>query len=229
MRKIYAGFVAFGLALSPSLYAESGAGSIVGKVGTLGVGLEYMYPVHNKVNIGVGVNKYTKKSDLNESGVQYNADLDFGSVSLLGHFHPAGNNFRISSGIFYNNNQISVTAKPGSNARYDFGGMTYNASDIASATGVIDFKSIAPYLGIGWGSSPDKVRKSFSFNADLGILFQGSPDVSLNVSCVATICNSLNDLKNLNDAVAREETELQDELDDYKIYPVLSLGASWSF
>ena len=127
-------------------------GSVVAKVGTLGGGLEYIHPVHDKINVGIGVNYFTHDLDKEFDDVAYEAELDIFSVSLLGHFHPWPNGFRLSAGVLYNGNELSVDARP-TGGSYEFGGVNFDARDVGTANGSIDFNSFAPYVGIGWGNA----------------------------------------------------------------------------
>src|SRR5918992_1025302 len=78
-------------------------------------------------------------------------------------------------------------------------------------------RSAAPYLGIGYGRV---AGAGVNFYADLGIMFQGSPQVSLAANCTTPgpACTSL------QNQVAAERARLQDEVDRFKYYPVLNIG-----
>lgn len=74
-------------------------------------------------------------------------------------------------------------------------------------------------LGIGWGNTVEQ-NQNQSFSFDLGVIFQGSSDVRLRkTSSVAGLDTSLR----------AEEQQLEQSLDDFDIYPVLSLGVAWKF
>ncbi len=78
------------------------------------------------------------------------------------------------------------------------------------------FRETVPYLGIGFGSAakaPGRVR----FVLDLGVLQQGSGDVTIRSS------------KNLvsPDDLQQEETTIENDIEDYKLWPVLAFGISF--
>ena len=82
-------------------------------------------------------------------------------------------------------------------------------------------KTATPYLGIGYG---DISRKGLSFFMDLGVMFQGTPDLDLRVSCGSTArCDEL------RRDVREEERELREDLDKFKHYPVLNLGLAFGW
>ena len=55
---------------------------------------------------------------------------------------------------------------------------------------------------------------------------QGSPDVTLtpNYGTLTAILKTT-----LDNDIAKEQKDLQDELDDYKVYPVISFGVTYTF
>jgi len=49
-------------------------GTVIGKFGLLGGGLEYVYPISPKFAVGVGYNGLSLDGDIEESGIDYKAD-----------------------------------------------------------------------------------------------------------------------------------------------------------
>ena len=74
--------------------------------------------------------------------------------------------------------------------------------------------SVVPYLGVGYGNV---WTAGVNFYFDLGVMFQGTPQVSLNCSPgAAALC-------------AGEEERVREEVKRYKYYPVLNLGITIGF
>ena len=105
--------------------------------------------------------------------------------------------------------------------------MTYTPGQIGSLTGDMSFNSIAPYIGIGWGNPAEK-EKTWGLVTDIGMLIQGSPKTSLVGLCGASIAGTPVCTQLQND-VAAENVKLQSSLHNYKIWPVVSVGASYHF
>ncbi len=116
--------------------------------------------------------------------------------------------------------EIEVDSK--ATASYQIGDTTYNAGEVGTLKGKIDFNDIAPYLGLGWDTSFGK-DKGFGFLFELGAIYQGSPDVDL--SADGLLANDQTFQNNL----AKEEENMQSDVDDYKFYPVVSLGLNYRF
>ncbi len=225
MKKMLISVVALGmLSLAQPAIAENSNGIGI-KAGTLGLGAEYTHSFNDYLNMRAGVNWLNWEHDFSTDDVSYKGDLQLQSFSLLADYHPFGNGFRLTGGALYNGNTVDVTAKPTAGS-YSINGVRYPAAAINSITGEVSFSSIAPYLGLGWGRDAQS-NSHWSFNFDLGILYQGEADPDINGHCSpmlpAAACAHFQ--KNL----AVEEQKIKDEVNDIKIYPVISFGVTYNF
>jgi hypothetical protein len=211
----------FTLVISSAGY---GQGTSVGvKAGTLGAGLEIERALGDSFGARVGVNYFTYDYSGTEDDVSYNFDLNLQTVSLLLDWHPFKGTFRLSGGLMINGNDIDSTADLVPTESYNIGDSTFTAADLGTLTGKFDFNNVAPYLGLGWNTSFGSDRR-WAFLCDLGVLFQGSPNVDL-TSTGGIQSNNPFFLSEL----AKEEQNLQDDLDEYKYYPVVAIGLSYVF
>lgn len=190
------------------------------KGGTLGVGVEGEYSFNKYLGARIGGNYFKYSYDGETDDVNYDVDLSLRTVSALVDVHPFKGSFRISAGAFYNGNEMDATAT--SKDEYEIGGHTYQADQLGTLTGTVDYKKIAPYLGLGWDTCFGK-ESGFGFYCDLGAVFQGSPEAELVAN--GPIANDPDFQKDL----LIEEGKLQDDLDDYKVYPFVALGLSYRF
>jgi hypothetical protein len=113
-----------------------------------------------------------------------------------------------------NRNGIDLKARPTDDV--EIGNTTYTPAQAGTLRGNVDFNDTAPYFGIGYGSAakgPKRVRFAF----DLGVLQQGSGDVSISSS--SRLVSS--------DDLRQEEADLEDDIDNYKLWPVIALGISF--
>lgn len=216
-------FVLFATASAATAHAASAA--VAAEVGTTGLGLHLTLPVAERINARIGFGALSLSDTRNIDDVEYDVDLKLNTVNALLDFYPmAQSSFRVTAGLAYNGNELDVTARP-TNSTYVFNGQTYDASLAGTVDGRIDFRSTAPYLGIGWGNALDQ-RSRWKFTSDFGVLFQGSPRTSLasnNCQLGAVLCNQLaGDL-------AAENEELRDKADSFKFFPVIRVGISYSF
>lgn len=205
---------------NPAIAGGRHAGTF--KVGTLGVGAEYVTDMNARTNLKFGVNGFNYSYDSSEGGVDYDFDLKLFSVAALVDYHPSAGSFRLTGGLLFNGNKIEATGKPTGAATYTIGATTYTSAQVGTLAGDIEFKSVAPYIGIGFGNALSADGNT-SFVFDLGVVFQGSPDVTLSADgLLATNAAFMTDLK-------KEEQDLQSGIDSFEFYPVVSLGFSYRF
>ncbi len=219
---------------------ESKGISVAGKVSTLGLGLELKYPLHDKFNGRLALNQYDKSWNKTKSGINYTGDLELGTYGLIGDWHPADNGFRLSVGVFSNGNKITARA---AQQQFTLRNHAYTGKLNVQA----EFKSLVPYLGLGWSS---RKKSGLSFDFEVGALFQGTPMLSANgtagtnnINCNFTVntsgtaavtgdncANAQTTARvNLKDDLEAEYRELAEDLDDFKLYPVLSFGIQYRF
>lgn len=187
---------------------------VTGKAGTLGIGVEVTKSLIPMVNVRGGINFFDHTLNRTEGGNDYDFDLKLKSFSILVDLHPIpGRGFRISGGVVFNDNHIDMLGL--ASGTYSIGNRTYTASDLGILTGTVDFEPIAPYLGIGWGNA---TSGRFGFALDVGLAFQGSPQVAL--SATGPVSSDPIFVQELN----RENRELEDDVREFKYYPVVSVG-----
>ena len=181
--------------------------------GTLGVGPELSWRVSDHVGIRgnatfLGISASPQSDDL-----EYRADLKLASYGGMIDLYPFGSSFRVSGGARINNNRATLDAELGDEATIDIGDGVYTADEVGTLSGKADFKKFAPMFTIGLGGSN---RRGFFFGADAGILLQGSVKVS-----EFTATGSLENDPQFRADLEQERRDLQEDLEKYKVYPVL--------
>jgi len=190
------------------------------KAGTLGVGPEVTYAFSERFSVRLGVNNITYGFTTTTSGVRYDADLDLVNTTLLLDWHPFRGLFHVTTGFIRNGNVLRLTATP--TQAEEIGGITFQPEQIGTLVGEASFDRNAPYLGIGWGNGAQE--PGLEVHLELGAMFQGSAGVSLRSRGGEFAGNPV-----LEEALRREERELEEDLRDFRLYPVISFGLSYSF
>ena len=145
---------------------HKGAGQVGVHGSTLGWGLSAGYDVSESWSVRALINRLDYDFERTKSGNRFKGDLELQSFGLVMDWRPFGGGFRMTGGAFVNGNELAVRAK---GAKLDIGGRKYTGNLDLKA----DFKTLAPYFGVGYGSGQG--RTGFSFVFDAGVLFQGSP------------------------------------------------------
>lgn len=215
---IHAGLFTF---LSPSK-ADVGIGI---KVGTLGPGIDATIPVvPNTFNVRLNGNYFYYKLSQSLSSIDIDAKLHLQSVGLLGDWHPFGGVFRLSAGGYYNGNEFDAVGKPNAGSSYSINGTSYSSSQVGNLTGKAKYSSsFAPYAGFGFGNSVGKTNR-WTFVADFGVLFTGSPKLSLQ-SAGGSLSSDPTFQQNLE--VQRQKS--QKDIKEASFYPVIALGVAYHF
>ncbi len=189
------------------------------RLGTPGIGLELESLVTDRFGIRGLINGGSISYDFDESGIRYDGRLRFGTGFLLADWHPYAGGFRLSGGLAYNNQRFSGSARPGGGT-VNINGTSYSSAQVGSLDGRVTFSKASPYIGVGWGLSP-RSRSRLYFSADLGVMYQ-RPSATLIGTCGSALPAST--CSQLQSDIRAEETEFRDAADDYRFYPVISVG-----
>ncbi len=189
--------------------------------GTLGFGVGGTIKITRNLNTRFGINT----GDLgivdveDDEGLNYDdPTFDFDNTYGFVDWYPSRRSkFRFSAGIILNDNTISAGALVDT-LDQQVGGVTAPVGTRVS--GEVSFDDLASYAGVGWGNAFGR-GGAFNFGFDLGIMFQGSPVVDL------TVVDPSNTITQAD--VEQERQDLQNEVDDIDIWPVVSFSFGYRF
>lgn len=209
---------------TPSL-AQDNSGMAFGiQGGTIGAGAVLAAPLSEVLSIRASYNLLNYDTDLNSNGVRYDAELEKDSLGLLLDWHLAGNGFRLTGGAFtHADNSMSALAIQTAGS-YEFNGNAYDASQVGSVQGKVSFEKTTPYFGIGWGNASH--GEGFTWTLDLGVQIQDSPSAALmvvNCQLPSSLCAQL------DSDLAVEAAQVQQDGEDFDMWPVLNLGLLYHF
>jgi hypothetical protein len=185
------------------------------KASTLGLGVEAIKPI-NAIDFRLGINKASYAGNKTIDSVDYSADLNAQTISLLADWHPANNSFFVSGGMMANNNKFDLSAAATSNKSINIGDTIVNTGKVDST---ISFDGASPYIGIGY-RQPIASSKGLSLTSELGVLYQGSPNISIKVSPQNLVSQP---------DIDKEIDNIRKDIDPIKYWPIASLGISYSF
>jgi hypothetical protein len=181
--------------------------AVAAKVGALGLGVR------------AGLNTGGFGFNASESGIAYDFDLDWDSLSLAIDFHPGAGPFRVTAGVLRNDNGLDAVSRPESNVV--IGGTLYTPAQVGTLAAKVSFDKTSPFLGLGWDWS--RRKRAFGLSFDLGVLDQGAPRVSLRAD------GGLAASPLFAADVAREQAELRRSLESYDVIPYATLGFVFRF
>jgi hypothetical protein len=193
------------------------------RAGTTGVGADVGFGLMPTLSARIGYSGLSYSTDIDVTDVSYDTKLKLSNASALLDWSPLGP-FRLTGGFIFNDNRADVTGVP-SGGTYTINGVTYPASAVGSLSGSVKSGNrAAPYLGIGYGNV---AGAGVNFYFDLGVMFQGEPKASLTAVCGPALPPA--QCATLQSDVAAEQARLQDDVRNFKYYPVANIGVTIGF
>ncbi|WP_304639765.1 hypothetical protein [Pseudomonas sp.] len=193
--------------------------------GTSGLGLGATYNLTDAFNLRGTVNYFDYDYDTTVDDLEYELDLKLSTLELLLDWHPLRGGFRVSGGLIGNGNELSGTGRARSGTTVEFGDQLFTAAELGTIDATVDFRSVVPYIGIGYGNLFQGSR--LSFTADLGVMFQGSPSARIRTNPPAGVDPEV--AARIEAARATEEASLEDELKRFRHYPIARVGLAYRF
>lgn len=205
--------------------AQSSERFAVGVVGgTTGAGLEAQFQASPLINLRVAGDFFSYEEEFSTDDIDYDAEIDFNQLGGFVDLHPFNNSFFVSGGLYAGDRMVEVNATTTSSAQ--IGDVIFTPAQIGTLTGSVDFGDTAPFLGLGFNNT-FRTGGRIGFKAVVGAAFGGDPEVQLRRSGGITLPN---DIQTLFDAELRkEEAELQEEVEDFKTFPVIQVGLTYRF
>jgi hypothetical protein len=188
--------------------------------GTLGVGPELNFRGET-IGVRGSATFLNYGRNVESDGVDYDGDLKLRSFGGSVDVYPGGGGFRISPGVRISRNRVNLRAAPGATTSVEIGDVTYTGAQIGVITGEVRPKRLAPTLTVGYGSGRGS---GLYFGLDAGVMYQGSPKVR-----ELSVTGPLSTNAAFQTQLTRERGEIEDEVDNYKFYPVLQLGLGFRF
>ncbi|MCG8442527.1 MAG: hypothetical protein MI723_12030 [Caulobacterales bacterium] len=199
--------------------------AISGGVGTNGLGAEVQARATDQLVIRGGGYYLGVSIDESYDDVDYDADIDFTTGGVFADFHPFSNGWLISGGGYFGARELGGSATP--SEPVDIGDFTFQPEEIGTLLLDADLGDSAPFVGVGFNNAFSSQGR-ISYQAMLGVMFTGAPEISLeSVGGLADLDPVLR--AEVDAQLALEEANIEDDLDPFRYYPVLSLGLNYRF
>jgi len=193
------------------------------KAGTLGFGLEASWRALPWLDVRAGANQFNYDDTGSQAGINYDATLGLETFYATANFRFPLSPFRMTVGAYSNGNEIELVSQD--MPAYTIGDIVYLPSEVGTLRSSTTFESVAPYLGAGFDFD---IADRFGIALDFGVLWQGDPIVTLTSDgSLATDPGIVGD--EFRAAMENERQQLENEVEDFKAYPVVSLGFNFNF
>ncbi|MDX2187834.1 MAG: hypothetical protein SFV32_12935 [Opitutaceae bacterium] len=196
--------------------------AVAGEAGTLGYGASVVYTINASLTASVGYNFFDySASDIEVDDTTFDGDLELSNIPVLLHWHPFKGTFNVFGGGVIADNSVAVRGRL-TNGTIEIGDVVYTAAQIGELHGRAKVaQDFSPMLGLGWSKSP--LATGWGAYVQLGAMFGGSPNSSLSVT------GPIKDDPGFKSELAKEQKSLDDELDDYNIFPIVRAGVIYRF
>jgi len=210
--------------------ASAGPGdlNIAIRGGTLGGGGEVTTGLGENIDARFGVNYLRFSFHSTISNIDYEMEPEFKNGSLLLDWYPFSGAFKITGGIFLNNNEISVTGTARSEMLPAELSPLAPLADSVTINGTVEFNTLAPYAGIGWNSNSEQ-EQGWGVAFEMGVLFQGSPKVNELYIIGPEAFADYSSRPEIVAALELERKAIEDDLDKFQYYPVATLMLNYTF
>ena len=195
---------------------------ITPEVSTIGYGASVGFGFTPLFGVRLAAHTGSYSRDLHKESIAYNGKLKLSNYeALIDIYAPAGG-FRLTAGVAGNNDKIDLASKPGQTITVN--GVPYPSDAVGSVTGDVKFNKTSPYAGVGFGHKPSGGR-GFGLTFDLGVLYQGSPKLAVQAHPTNPALVPPSFYTNLEAERAKTENDIR----NYKYYPVVGIGFSFGF
>lgn len=220
-----AGVLVLTLLLGSTAMAENNDFWVGLKAGTLGLGLEGAWRPIPWFDVRAGANQFSYDDTGSQAGINYDGTLDLSTYYASASFRFPLSPFRMTVGAYSNGNELELASMDMSAYMIGDDPIPYLPSEVGTLRSSASFESMAPYLGAGFDFD---IADRFGISLDFGVLWQGSPIVSLTSDgTLSTDPGPAGD--QFRAALEVERQQLENEVEDYKAYPVVSLGFNFNF
>jgi hypothetical protein len=194
--------------------------------GTLGIGPEVGYRVSENIGVRANATFFSFSHNIHSDDIRYDAKLKLRSGGAMVDVYPFGGGFRISGGLRVNGNKGRGVGVPNDGTSYTIDGTTYTAAEIGTLHAETDIDKLAPALTLGYGGG---LSKGLTVGIEAGALFQGS--VKVKPLTVTGLCAdiTLGPCSTLAADLEAERQSVNDDINDYKVYPVLQVTLGYRF
>lgn len=205
-------------------------------ISTLGLGGQVAVGLKRKLDLRGGVNFFRLTRTKTSNGITYDAGVHLGNGDVLLDWFPWANSFHLTPGfLVYNGNKITGDANVAGGQSFTLNNFTYYSSTTnpVTGTGSIEVNKVAPMILFGWGTLVPRT-KHWSVNFDAGVVFWGSPKVTLNFTGDVcgfrdVFCRSIASDPTVQANIKAQEAKYNSDASSYKVFPVLSFGVGYRF
>lgn len=226
MRIVFASAAALALAAAalPAAAQDAGRWAAGVQAGTTGLGVEGEFAASNQLVLRASADFFSYDVDVSSDDVDYEGELELNQGGLFVDWHPGGSSFFVSGGAYFGDRSADVRAT--ASAPVEIGDVVFTPAEVGELQGEADLGDVAPFVGVGWNNTFTTAGR-VGFKVLAGAAFGEDPDVSLRRVGGAPLPPATQ--AELDAQLRNEEEEIESDLEDYNILPILQVGLFYRF
>lgn len=223
-------FLAFILFLTPVTASADGRNGITVGAGTLGAEISYTRNLNSWFDLVLSYSTLDYDDSFTDDDRNtFDAEATIYAPRIGVQFYPLSF-LNMEVGFVSGAPELDMEARPNTDDEYLIGGETYTGDEIGYLTGEVDFENdTAPYFLLGIGRN---VGGGLGLNFSVGAIQYGAPKVNLRTEdCNFSFADLLLSATclSLRADVEREEIDVNNDLEDFELWPFIRVGLTYSF
>lgn len=207
--------------------ASAGIG-VDGSIGTAGASANVHVDVFPMVTLRGGVNFFDLEvEDVEFNSIEYDASVDFTQYGLYADLHPIPGfgAFTLTGGYLFGARSVNLVSTP--LEPLQIGDAVFQPEEIGSLVGRGDLGNDGLYLGMGLDSTTRGLMP-IGIVLRAGVIIGDSPNFSLRAEGGTASQDDMLQAM-LDEELAKEVQSLNDDAENLRFYPVLSIGIGIGF
>ncbi|MEO0606901.1 MAG: hypothetical protein AAFY82_01620 [Pseudomonadota bacterium] len=213
-------FLVAAATLTSAAYAD-GNFAVTGGIGTMGGSVEGQVRVSDFFQLRGGVNYLTFDETIDVDEISYDGELDFSGFGAFVDLHPFRNSFFVTGGAYAGDKTIDLLAT--SEVSVEIGDLLFTPAEYGRLEGDVSFDDVAPFVGAGFDTT-FQGDGNWGFHILAGAALYGSGDVTLEA-----VGGTLSNDPLLQAQLEQEIRDIEEEIEDYEVWPVVQIGLSYRF
>jgi len=221
-------FLAFAVLMTPLSASAEGRNGFTLGLGTLGVEGIYTRNLNSWFDLVLGYSTLSYEDTFSQDdGTSFEASATIDAPRIGLQFFPLGF-LNMEVGVVAGAPELGIQMNPDESGNYMIGDTEYPSSDIGTFSGAVSFENdTAPYVLLGIGRN---VGGGLGLSLSVGAIQYGAPNVDLkNEKCVGSSVEGIANCLLIASEIAAEERDVNNDLDEFELWPFLRVGLTYSF
>lgn len=205
------------------------------EVGTLGIGVQAATPLTRTLNVRGGADFLNFSSGFAVDAAQYQSEAQLRSGHVSVDWHPMGGGFRISPELLLFESGFSASVSVAGGQAFELGNTAYisSATDpVHGGASVSMGRTVMPALTVGFGNMLGERSRHWSIPFEVGAAYTGH--YTLNLNLAGTVCQNFvgcmsTSSPQVQASVQREESDINETMKHFQVYPIVSTGFAYRF